>query len=250
MRSSLTLTSSSAIWARHMLKINGIHAYYKDLQALWGVSMHVDEGELVALVGPNGAGKTTTLRVISGLLKPAQGSVRFNERDLANVSADKIVELGISQVPEGGRVFGSMSVLENLELGAYVPQARKVKDQSLGWVFEIFPRLEERRDQRAGTLSGGERQMLAIARALMSKPKLLMLDEPSFGLAPILVDQMFEMIAEINKQGVTVLLVEQNIRAALELADRAYVIENGRVVGQGVHEDLLSFESVRSAYLG
>ena len=233
-----------------MLEIEGIHAYYKDLQALWGVSMHVDEGELVALVGPNGAGKTTTLRVISGLLKPAQGNVRFKERDLVNVSADKIVELGISQVPEGGRVFGSMSVLENLELGAYVPQARKVKDQSLGWVFEIFPRLEERRDQRAGTLSGGERQMLAIGRALMSKPKLLMLDEPSFGLAPILVDQMFEMITEINKQGVTVLLVEQNVRAALELADRAYVIENGRVVGQGVHEDLLSFECVRSAYLG
>jgi branched-chain amino acid transport system ATP-binding protein len=160
------------------------------------------------------------------------------------------VELGISQVPEGGRVFSGMSVLENLELGAFVPKARKVKDQSLKWVFEIFPRLEERQNQQAGTLSGGERQMLAIGRALMSKPKLLMLDEPSFGLAPILVQQMFEMIEEINKQGVTVLLVEQNVRMALELAHRSYVIENGRIVGQGSGDDLLSFESIRSAYLG
>jgi branched-chain amino acid transport system ATP-binding protein len=164
--------------------------------------------------------------------------------------AHKIVELGISQVPEGGKIFTGMSVLENLELGAFTPKARRVKDRTLHWVYEIFPRLEERKNQRAGTLSGGERQMLAIGRALMSKPKLLLLDEPSFGLAPILVEQIFEMITEINKQGVTILLVEQNIRAALELASRAYVIENGRVVGQGVHEDLLSFESVRSAYLG
>jgi branched-chain amino acid transport system ATP-binding protein len=160
------------------------------------------------------------------------------------------VELGISQVPEGGRIFAGMSVLENLELGAFVPKARKVKDQSLKWVFGIFPRLGERQNQLAGTLSGGERQMLAIGRALMSKPKLLLLDEPSFGLAPILVQQMFEMIEEINKQGVTVLLVEQNVRMALELANRSYVIENGRIVGQGSGDDLLSFESIRSAYLG
>jgi branched-chain amino acid transport system ATP-binding protein len=233
-----------------MLEIEGIDAYYKDLQALRGVSIQVDEGELVALVGPNGAGKTTTLRVISGLLKPASGSLRFEGRQLDKEPANKIVELGISQVPEGGRIFTGMSVLENLELGAFVAQARREKDHTLEWVFEIFPRLEERKNQRAGTLSGGERQMLAIGRALMSTPRLLLLDEPSFGLAPLLVDLIFEMIREINGQGVTVLLVEQNIRAALELTQRAYVIENGRIVGQGTGEDLLSFESVRSAYLG
>jgi branched-chain amino acid transport system ATP-binding protein len=232
-----------------MLEIDGIHAYYKDLQALWGISLEVNEGELVALVGPNGAGKTTTLRVTSGLLKPASGTLRFEDHDLTKLSANKIVELGISQVPEGGRIFTGMSVLENLELGAFVAQARKDRDQSMKRVFELFPRLEERKGQRAGTLSGGERQMLAIGRAMMSSPRLLLLDEPSFGLAPLLVDQMFEMIAEINRQGVTVLLVEQNVRAALELTKRAYVIENGRIVGEGTGKDLLSFESVRSAYL-
>jgi branched-chain amino acid transport system ATP-binding protein len=164
--------------------------------------------------------------------------------------AHHIVKFGITQVPEGGRIFTGMSVLENLELGAFIPEARKVKDQSLKWVYQIFPRLEERQDQLAGTLSGGERQMLAIGRALMSKPKLLLLDEPSFGLAPILVQQMFEMIAGINQQGVTILLVEQNVRAALELAQRAYVIENGRILGEGKGDALLSFESIRSAYLG
>ncbi len=233
-----------------MLKVENINAYYADLQALWDVSLHVEAGELVALVGPNGAGKTTTLKVISGLLKHASGNVNFNGKDLNRETAHKIVELGISQVPEGGRVFTGMSVLENLELGAFVKEARKVKDQSLKWVFEIFPRLQERQNQQAGTLSGGERQMLAIGRALMAKPKLLFLDEPSFGLAPILVQQMFEMIGQINKQGVTVLLVEQNVRAALELAKRAYVIENGRIVGEGKGDALLSFESIRSAYLG
>ena len=233
-----------------MLKVDNINAYYGDLQALWGVSLHIDEGELVALVGPNGAGKTTTLKVITGLLKLASGRVNFFENDISKEIAHKIVELGISQVPEGGRIFAGMSVLENLELGAFVPDARKFKDESLEWVYKIFPRLEERQTQQAGTLSGGERQMLAIGRALMSKPRLLMLDEPSFGLAPILVQQMFEMIEEINKQGVTVLLVEQNVRVALELAQRAYVIENGRIVGEGKGDDLLSFESIRSAYLG
>ena len=232
-----------------MLEIKGINAYYGDLQALWGISLQVNEGELVALIGPNGAGKTTTLRVITGLLKPASGSVQFRGQPLDRIAAHKVVELGISQVLEGGSVFTGMSVLENLELGAFVANARKVKDQSLKWVYQIFPRLEERKNQRAGTLSGGERQMLAIGRALMSKPKLLMLDEPSFGLAPILVQTMFEMIKEINRQGVTILLVEQNVRAALELAHRAFVIENGRIVGQGTGENLLSFESVRSAYL-
>jgi branched-chain amino acid transport system ATP-binding protein len=233
-----------------MLEVEAVDAYYGDLQALWGISMQVNEGELVALIGPNGAGKTTTLRVMTGLLKPASGCIRFHGHHLDKESAHKIVELGISQVPEGGRIFAGMSVLENLELGAFVPKARRAKDQSLKWVYGIFPRLEERKNQRAGTLSGGERQMLAIGRALMSKPRLLLLDEPSFGLAPLLVEHIFEMIAEINGQGVTVLLVEQNVRAALELADRAYVIENGRIVGQGTGEALLSFESVRSAYLG
>jgi len=232
-----------------MLKVDNINACYGDLQALWDVSLKVNDGELVALVGPNGAGKTTTLKVITGLLKLASGSVNFDGNDLGKEAAHKIVEQGISLVPEGGRIFSGMTVLENLELGAFVPEARKVKDQSLKWVSEIFPRLEERLKQGAGTLSGGERQMLAIGRALMSKPKLLLLDEPSFGLAPILVEQMFEMIEEINKQGVTVLLVEQNVRAALELASRAYVIENGRIVGEGKGDDLLSFESIRSAYL-
>ena len=232
-----------------MLEINGINACYGDLQALWGISLQVSEGELVALIGPNGAGKTTTLRTITGLMKPTSGSIRFQGQPLDKIAAHRIVERGISQVLEGGCVFSSMTVLENLELGAFVANARKVKDQSLKWVYQIFPRLEERKNQRAGTLSGGERQMLAIGRALMSKPKLLMLDEPSFGLAPILVETMFEMIKEINRQGVTILLVEQNVRAALELAHRAFVIENGRIVGQGTGENLLSFESVRSAYL-
>jgi len=233
-----------------MLKVNDINAFYGDLQALWGISLQVDEGELVALIGPNGAGKTTTLKVITGLLKLATGSIEFLDNDISKATAHKIVEMGISQVPEGGRVFAGMSVLENLELGAFVPEARPFKDESLERVYKIFPRLEERQSQLAGTLSGGERQMLAIGRALMTKPKLLILDEPSFGLAPILVQQMFEMIEEINKQGVTVLLVEQNVRAACELAQRAYVIENGQIVGEGQGDDLLSFEAIRSAYLG
>ncbi len=233
-----------------MLTVEEIDAGYKDLQALWGISLAVNEGEIVALVGPNGAGKTTTLRVISGLLKPSAGCVLLRGRSLAKEPAHRIVELGISQVPEGGRIFTGLTVLENLELGAFGSNARKVKDQSLQWVFGIFSRLEERQRQRAGTLSGGERQMLAIGRALMSKPGLLLLDEPSFGLAPLLVEQIFQMITEINRQGVTILLVEQNVRAALELTQRAYVIENGRIVGQGSGEALLSFESVRSAYLG
>ncbi|MBE0685891.1 MAG: ABC transporter ATP-binding protein [Anaerolineaceae bacterium] len=233
-----------------MLKLNDINAFYGDLQALWGVSMEIKEGELVALVGPNGAGKTTTLKVITGLLQIASGSVEFDGNDLRKAPAHKIVEFGISQVPEGGRVFAGMTVLENLELGSFPSRARKVKDESMNWVFEIFPRLAERKNQQAGTLSGGERQMLAIGRALMSKPKLLMLDEPSFGLAPILVQQMFVLIEKINKLGVTVLLVEQNVRAALELAQRAYVIENGRIIGEGKGDSLLSFESIRAAYLG
>jgi len=232
-----------------MLELEGVNAGYKDLQVLWGVSLRVEEGELVALVGPNGAGKTTTLRIISGLLRPTAGAVRFRGSPLDREPPHRIVEMGISQVPEGGRIFTGMSVEENLELGAFTPRARKEKDQTLRWVYQLFPRLEERKKQRAGTLSGGERQMLAIGRALMSQPRLLLLDEPSFGLAPLIVEQIFEMITEINRQGVAVLLVEQNVRAALELAQRAYVIENGRIVGEGSGDALLSFESVRSAYL-
>lgn len=233
-----------------MLKLDNVTAFYGDLQALWGVSLEVNEGELVALVGPNGAGKTTTLKTITGLIKATSGSVYFRGKSLTETPAHEIVSLGISQVPEGGRIFSEMTVLENLELGAFVRNAREVKDKTMQSVFEYFPRLEERQTQKAGTLSGGERQMLAIGRALMSKPSLLMLDEPSFGLAPILVDQIFEMVDEINKQGVTILLVEQNVRAALELAQRSYVIENGEILGQGTGEDLLTFESIRSAYLG
>ncbi len=238
-----------------MLKLEDINAGYGDLRALWGISLHVGEGELVALVGPNGAGKTTTLRVITGLLRPWAGHVRFGAGgadldDLGKHTAYDIVTRGLSMVPEGGKIFAGMTVLENLELGAYIGRARKNRAETIKQVYSIFPRLEERKAQRAGTLSGGERQMLAMGRALMSQPRLLMLDEPSFGLAPILVEAMFEMIGTINKQGVTVLLVEQNVRAALELAHRAYVIENGRIAGEGAGSFLLSFDSVRSAYLG
>ena len=233
-----------------MLKLEKVDVFYKELQALWGVSLTVNAGEIVALVGPNGAGKTTTLRVISGLLRSASGEVDFMGQSLLKASPHRIVELGISQVPESGKIFTGMSVLENLELGAFVLRARKQKNESLQRIYEMFPRLAERKSQQAGTLSGGERQMLAIGRALMSAPKLLMLDEPSFGLAPILVENMFEMIARINQQGVTILLVEQNVQASLELAHRAYLLENGQIVGEGKGNELLSFESVRSAYLG
>jgi branched-chain amino acid transport system ATP-binding protein len=233
-----------------MLKLENLDVFYNDLQALWEVSLEVNEGECVALVGPNGAGKTTTLRTISGLLKTASGNIRFLDQLLNRAKPHEIVELGISQVPETGKIFTGMSILENLELGAFNRRARQDKEKTLKWVYEIFPRLEERKSQLAGTLSGGERQMLAIGRALMSKPKLLMLDEPSFGLAPILVQQMFEMISLINKEGVAILLVEQNVKAALDLAGRAYLLENGRIAAKGSGEFLLSFESVRSAYLG
>jgi branched-chain amino acid transport system ATP-binding protein len=233
-----------------MLRLEKVDAYYKELQALWSISLTVNEGEIVALIGPNGAGKTTTLRIISGLHKPASGEISFMNQSISKLPSNKIVELGLSQVPETGKIFTAMSVYENLELGAFMKKARKGKNESLERVFEIFPRLAERKDQSAGTLSGGERQMLAIGRALMSEPRMLMLDEPSFGLAPILVEHMFETIARINEQGVAILLVEQNVQAALELAHRAYLLENGRIVGEGNGKQLLSFESVRSAYLG
>jgi branched-chain amino acid transport system ATP-binding protein len=233
-----------------MLSILNLNVFYKEIQVIWDLSMMVNKGEIVAIVGPNGAGKTTLLRTISGLHKPVSGEIRFTDIRIEKNTPHNIVELGISQVPESGKIFTGMSVLENLELGAYVPQARKDRKNSLDHVYEIFPRLAERQLQMAGTLSGGERQMLAIGRALMAKPQLLMLDEPSFGLAPILVSRMFETIAKINQQGITILLVEQNVQASLELAQRAYLLENGRIVGEGKGEELLSFESVRNSYLG
>lgn len=233
-----------------MLRLNDINAFYGDLQALWGISLEVKDGELVALVGPNGAGKTTTLRVITGLLKPASGEVEFLGQRLNAIAAHDVVSHGISLVPEGGHVFTKMTVMENLEIGAFISRARKDRVKTMEFVYSIFPRLAERKSQRAGTLSGGERQMLAIGRALMSQPRLLMLDEPSFGLAPIMVQSMFEMIGKINQQGVTVLLVEQNVRVALDLASKAYVLENGRIVAAGSAESLLNLESIRSAYLG
>lgn len=233
-----------------MLKLENINAFYKEIQAIWNVSLNVQKGEIVTLVGPNGAGKTTILRIISGLLKPASGTIEFMGHPLEKEPPNKIVEFGISQVPESGKIFTEMSVLENLELGAYVLRARKEKDTSLERVYEIFPRLAERKKQKAGTLSGGERQMLAIGRAIMSQPQLLMLDEPSFGLAPISVERMFKAVEKINQQGVTILWVEQNVKACLELAHRAYLLENGQIVGEGKGNELLSFESVRQAYLG
>lgn len=233
-----------------MLKLENINAFYKEIQAIWNVSLNVQKGEIVTLVGPNGAGKTTLLRIISGLLKPASGTIEFMGNPIEKMPPNKIVELGISQVPESGKIFTEMSVLENLELGAFVSRARKEKDLSLERVYEIFPRLAERKGQKAGTLSGGERQMLAIGRAIMSQPQLLMLDEPSFGLAPISVERMFNAIEKINQQGVTILWVEQNVKACLELAHRAYLLENGQIVGEGKGKELLSFESVRQAYLG
>ncbi len=233
-----------------MLNLENINVFYKELQAIWGVSLNVQKGEIVALIGPNGAGKTTLLRVISGLHRSASGTMDFLGHSIEKEAPEKIVEFGLSQVPESGKIFTGMTVLENLELGAFVRRARKEKNQNLEWVYEIFPRLAERKSQQAGTLSGGERQMLAIGRALMSKPQLLMLDEPSFGLAPILVERMFETIEEINREGLTIFLVEQNVQASLELAHRAYLLENGRIVGEGKGKDLLTFDSVRSSYLG
>jgi len=233
-----------------MLNINSLSLFYGKIQVLWDVCLSVDEKKMVAVIGSNASGKTSLLNAISGLVTPSSGTVEFLGKRIERMPAYLIARLGISHIPEGGGLFPDMKVSENLELGAYIHAGEREKKETTQWVYEIFPALAARAGQLARTLSGGERQMLAIGRALMSKPKLLMLDEPSFGLAPILVQQMFVMIEEINKQGVTVLLVEQNVRAALELAQRAYVIENGRIVGEGKGDSLLSFESIRAAYLG
>ena len=236
--------------AKPMLKIDDINVYYGAIHALKGISLEVDEGEIVTLIGANGAGKSTTLRTISGLLKPKAGGIVFQGEDIAGVPAHEIVKRGISQVPEGRRIFAEMTVRENLDLGAFT---RKDKDgiaADMKHVFELFPRLEERRDQVAGTLSGGEQQMLAMGRALMSRPKLLLLDEPSMGLAPLLIREIFNIIVDINKSGTTVLLVEQNANMALSIASRAYVLETGRITLSGSAAELAASEEVKKAYLG
>ena len=233
-----------------MLKVDQIDVYHGDLQALWGVSLEVGKGELVCLIGANGAGKTTIVESISCLLAPAAGSIWFNDERLNNKPAHRAVQVGICLIPEDKGIFKGMSVLENLELGAFNPSSRKLRYETFKFVYELFPVLESRKNQMAGTLSGGEQQMLAIGRALMGRPKLLMCDEPSLGLAPIVVKNIFAVIKQISQSGVSILLVEQNVRAALRLAQRGYVIENGRVASQGEAKDLLNDEKVGSAYLG
>ena len=232
-----------------LLKVDDIHVYYGNIHAIKGISFEVNEGEIVTLIGANGAGKSTTLNTISGLLKPRSGQITFDGKNLAGVPASKVVSLGMALCPEGRRIFQQMSVRENLEMGGYTRPATEI-DSSLENVFHRFPRLKEREKQIAGTLSGGEQQMLAMGRALMSKPKLLMLDEPSMGLAPILVEQIFDIIAELHAAGTTILLVEQNAQMALSIADRAYVLENGKVSLSGTGKELAQSEQVQKAYLG
>ena len=233
-----------------MLEFNNIDTFYGKAQALFGVSLRVDEGEIVALVGSNGAGKTTMLNTISGLLRPASGSVAFLGKRIDGLTPHSIVELGISHIPEGRRLFTDMTVRENLEMGAYPRRAWKQKEETLKQVYQVFPRLKEREGQLARTLSGGEQQMLAMGRGLMSKPKLCMFDEPSYGLAPKVVLEVFQIIKSLCQQGITVLLIEQNVRRTLEIANRAYVLENGRVVLEGSCDRLLQTDHVRKAYLG
>jgi len=233
-----------------MLRIEHLNVFYGDMQALWDVSFEVSEGELVTLVGANGAGKTTTLNAISGLLRNKTGRVLFRGAPIHELSPHEITALGIVQVPEGRKLWPNLTVLENLELGAYLRQNRRQRAANIRRVYDLFPRLEERAEQLAGTLSGGEQQMLAIGRALMSQPKILMLDEPSLGLAPILVKDLFKVIQQINRQGVTILLVEQNLRYALENSTRGYVLETGRVTLSGPSGELLENPHVKKAYLG
>lgn len=233
-----------------MLTIDQIYVNYGSFQALNGVSLQVNEGEIVALLGSNGAGKTTTINTASGLLKPLSGTVTFNGENLANYKLHEISALGLVQVPEGRKLFPNMTIHENLLVGSFEKNARTKRQENLDMVYEMFPKLKERQKQLAGSLSGGERQMVAIARALMQCPKLLMLDEPSLGLAPVVVQQVFEIIQSINKMGTTILLVEQNVQSSLEIADRAYVIETGKNVMEGNAKDLLVDDNLRAAYLG
>ena len=231
-----------------MLKVEDMHVFYGAIHAIKGVSFHVDEGEIVALIGANGAGKSTILKTVSGLMHPRSGSISFMGQSIAHTDAYKLLRTGLAHVPEGRRIFLQMSVQENLEMGAYIN--KEVSQKDLEMVFNYFPRLKERRKQIAGTLSGGEQQMLAMSRALMSHPKLMMLDEPSMGLAPILVDQIFDIIQELHKNGTTILLVEQNARKALQIADRAYVLETGNITLSGTGAELANSDAVRKAYLG
>jgi branched-chain amino acid transport system ATP-binding protein len=233
-----------------VLDVREIDVCHGDLQALWGVSLEVNRGEVVALIGPNGAGKTTLLRTIVGLHRPLAGSIVLQDEPIHTIPAHRIVERGVVLVPEGRRLFGGLTVLENLEMGAYTARARRERARTLAWVLEVFPVLAERRSQLAMTMSGGQQQMLAIGRALMGRPELLLLDEPSLGLAPIVVQNIFDTIKLINERGVTVILVEQNARIALELASRAYVLEQGRVAEHGTGAELLADTRVQQAYLG
>ena len=232
-----------------LLKVEDLHVHYGAIHAIKGVSFEVNEGEIVTLIGANGAGKTTTLHTVSGLLKPTSGKVEFDGADIRGVAAHHLVSKGMAHCPEGRRIFLQMTVEENLEMGAYTRPTSSI-DESMEDIYKRFPRLLERKKQIAGTLSGGEQQMLAMGRALMSKPKLLMLDEPSMGLAPILVEQIFDIIKELHEAGTTILLVEQNAQAALSVADRGYVLETGRIVTSGTGEELLASPEIKKAYLG
>ena len=233
-----------------MLKIENLHVSYGGIQALRGISLEVPDGKIVTLIGANGAGKSTTLRTITGLVKAASGSIEWNGEALLGKSIDRIVSSGIAMSPEGRRVFSDMTVVENLRIGAYLRRDKAGIEKDIQWVYSLFPRLEERSWQLSGTLSGGEQQMLAVGRALMSRPKLLLLDEPSLGLAPLVVQDIFSIITEINRQGVTVLLIEQNANMALNIADLAYVLETGNITMSGTGAELLADEKVREAYLG
>ena len=233
-----------------MLEVSQLSADYGSFRALFEVSLAVESGETVAVIGPNGAGKTTLMRVISGMLSPHSGALSFEGQSIAGLSAHRIVELGIAHVPENRRLFPRLTVEENLRMGAYLPAARASFAERLGWAYEHFPRLQERRNQLAGTLSGGEQQMCAIARALMSKPKLLLLDEPSAGLAPLVVQQVFDLVRTIAEQGYTVLIVEQNVQQVLDLVDRAYLLEVGRIALAGSSAELKESDVIRRSYLG
>lgn len=233
-----------------MLKIEDLNVSYGAIQALRGISMEVPDGKIVTMIGANGAGKSTTLRTISGLVKASSGSIVYNDINLLGMPINKILESGIALVPEGRRVFSNLTVMENLKCGAYLRTDKEEIKNDIDWVFDLFPRLKERHWQSAGTLSGGEQQMLAVGRGLMSRPKLMMLDEPSLGLAPFLVQDIFSIIKEINKQGVTILLIEQNANMALKIADYAYVLETGLITMSGSGKDLLENEKVKEAYLG
>ena len=233
-----------------MLEVKDLEVYYGVIQAIKGISFHVEEGEVIALIGANGAGKTTTLQTITGMLNAQAGSIQFEGTELTKIPGHKIVSMGMAHVPEGRRVFAQLSVLENLKLGAYTRKDKTEIEESLKRVYKSFPRLEERKNQLAGTLSGGEQQMLAMGRALMSKPRIVLMDEPSMGLSPIFVEEIFNSIKEISAEGTTVLLVEQNAKKALSIADRAYVLETGKIVLEGDAKDLLNDESIKKAYLG